>query len=329
MILQANPLLIELLCDGEQETTSTYGDYLEKVVENGGSIAPIIEKNIHSMTCKSCGKKGNYDVGQLTVNTDREPNPDDVYDIVQMTGYFRCKYCNEAGNWEWPPSLSVEVITSILPFRKSDSFGKNVLFDGTSHQYASDAEEHLLHLLKKNPEDAFIWNRLGNLYNKGNRPDLAVCVFEHSIKIDQAQLESHFSLGDILSQIDALPEAGYHFRQTLLYASSYKKLPAHTLRELLANGLQVLFMLNSHTKGDIEFFPTSAERAQIIKEEEAIPSVAAQDFEITPNVEESFFPIAEMFMGLRAKELPIKQRTYKPSIYIYHKAKQKKKKKRK
>jgi predicted Zn-dependent protease len=93
-----------------------------------------------------------------------------------------------------------------------------LLFGGSWHRYSTDSEEYLLNLLKKDPYDSFIWNRLGNLYRKGNRPELATCVFEHFIMIFPGQAESHLTLGDMLSQISYLKNAGYHLRQMLLSA---------------------------------------------------------------------------------------------------------------
>jgi tetratricopeptide (TPR) repeat protein len=193
--------------------------------------------------------------------------------------------------------------------QKFSRLGKNVLFDGSSHTYATDAEEHLLNLVKENPQDAFLWNRLGNLYRRGNRPDLAVCVLEHSILIDPGQIESHFTLGDLLFQIDALEEAGQHLRQTLLHAGSYKKIPADQLRDMLANALKMLFMISGETGGDVPFLPTSEEISSFgekVDEEK----FGIMELEIYPDRLESFYPLAEMFMGDRAKEILMRDRTF-------------------
>ncbi|MBN6205685.1 hypothetical protein JYK21_04400 [Ralstonia pickettii] len=53
------------------------------------------------ITCKSCGRKGKYDVGLMVINTDLEKdNKEESNKKIQTTGYFRCKHCNDAGNWE-------------------------------------------------------------------------------------------------------------------------------------------------------------------------------------------------------------------------------------
>lgn len=265
------------------------------------------------LTCKSCGRKGKYDVGTLVLNMDKKGTSNEH---IQMTGYFRCKHCNNAGDWELPNSLLVSVIVGTLPLlegaepRHNITFGKNQLFDGTSHQYITDAEEHILQLLKDRPDDAYLWNRLGNLYQKGNRPELAVSVFEHSIKLDPKQVESHFTLGDMLAQIEDLPNAGHHFHQMLLHAKEYKKLPAENLREMLAIGLQVLFMMSDHTDGEVPFLPTPQEIEASWQQETQSAKIADMEMDIFPDDVETFYPLAEMFMGLRAKEIPLRERTF-------------------
>jgi hypothetical protein len=339
--LQINPLLIHQLLDQEtlheqgSPTAGTLpGNYVKTVLKNINTLTPIIEKNNHMLTCKSCGRKGKYDVGMLVVNVDKKTKTDNIADNIQMTGYFRCKHCNSAGNWELPNSLLMQSMVSVLPYdnglAKQSMVGKNLLFDGSWHRYTTDAEDYLLDRLKENPQDSYVWNRLGNLYHKGNRPDLAVSVFEHSISLDQGQAESHFTIGSMLSQISDLPNAGYHFRQMLLVAEKYKKMPAENLREMLANGLRLLFMMHDHTNGEVPFLPT-ADEIKGSGRGEAPVDFAEMELEIFPEDVESFFPLAEMYMGTRAKEIPIRKRTFKltTSTTSFRKKKKKVKKKKK
>jgi hypothetical protein len=317
---QINPILIQLLLDQEtskipdsQTTNMLPGKYVKTILKNKKSLQPIIEENNQMLTCKTCGRKGKYDVGLLVVNIDKKKT-ENISDNIQTTGYFRCKHCNDAGNWELPTSLIMLSMTSVLPFAdgilKRSTVGKNLLFDGSWHRYTTDAEEHLLNILKENPQDSFVWNRLGNLYHKGNRPELAASTFEHSILIDPGQAESHFTLGDMLSQISDLPNAGYHFRQMLLSAEAYKKMPAEKLREMLAIGLQLLFLMSDHTNGEVSFLPTLDEiQASGRKDALLNMNVVEMELEIYPDDIDSFFPLAEIYMGIRAKEIPIRKRT--------------------
>lgn len=336
---QINPLLIDLLVDQEASQisdtptmSSLPGKYVKAISRNKKILIPPIEENHHMLTCKSCGRKGKYDVGIIVVNVDKKEKTEKISDDLQMTGYFRCKHCNAAGNWELPHSLLMLAMIGALSVEDGRIMvGKSLLFDGSSHKYATDGEEYLLHLLKENPQDAFIWNRLGNLYHKGNRPELAISVFEHSLLIDPGQTESHFTIGDLLAQISDLPNAGYHFRQMLLSAEAYRKIPAVKLREILANGLHALFLMNQHTNGEVPFLPTVEEREE--SERKSAPTIlAGLELEIFPDDLESFFPLAEMYMGARAKEIPIRERTFNvtnPSTVALKQKKRKGKKKKK
>lgn len=341
---QINPLLIQLLLDHEASkipdsptTNMLPGKYIKTILENKKSLNPIIAENNQMLTCKTCGRKGKYDVGLLVVNIDKKKS-ENISDNIQTTGYFRCKHCNAAGNWELPTSLIMLVMTSVLPFgdgiTKRSTVGKNLLFDGSWHKYATDAEEHLLNILKEKPQDSFVWNRLGNLYHKGNRPELAVSAFEHSILKDPGQTESHFTLGDMLAQISDLPNAGYHFRQMLLSAEAYQKMPAEKLREMLAIGLQLLFLMSEHTNSEIPFLPTLNEiEASGRKEGSLNMNIVEMELEIYPDDIESFFPLAEMYMGILAKEISISKRTLnlknKSNISLKQRKQKSKKKKRK
>ncbi len=336
---QINPLLIQMLTGkdaGESPTRSALpGAYVRKIFQKRNQLSPIYEVNHHMLTCKSCGRKGKYDVGILSVNSEEVVKDGDTQKHTQMTGYFRCKHCNEAGNWELPNSILMCIIAGTLPaLGGSDPssnifFGKNQLFDGTSHQYATDAEEHLLQLLKERPDDAYIWNRLGNLYQKGNRPELGVSVFEHSVRLDPKQVESHYTLGMMLTQIEDLPNAGYHFRQMLLHAKEYKKLPAEDLRDLLAIGLSELFVMSHRTDGEIPIFPTPEELAASAQQETQPGTLVDMEMELVPGDVETFYPLAEIFMGLRAKEIPLRKRTFNVPKASKAPVKKKKRKRRK
>ncbi|WEG13405.1 hypothetical protein PU629_03285 [Pullulanibacillus sp. KACC 23026] len=165
---QINPFLINLLKheDLKVEDSPTVsqlpGKYTQLIVKNKKLITPIIKENHHMMTCKSCGRKGKYDVGQLVINVEEEVKPARASRHIQMTGYFRCKHCNAAGDWELPSSIYLQSIVSTLSMGSSETtiVGKSLLFDGSWHLYSTDAEVHLLRILEENPHDSFIWNRL-------------------------------------------------------------------------------------------------------------------------------------------------------------------------
>lgn len=341
---QINPKLIQLLnpekkLDVPESPTQRFlpGKYVKAIFQQSEMFHNyIFDKNDQMLTCKSCGRKGKYDIGQICY----DGNPTKVKDSsasdqIQCTGYFRCKHCNAAGNWELPKTIYINMMANMLTSIGGTSnkihYGKIALFDGSSHPYGTDCEEHLLHAIEEAPQNAFLWNRLGNVYQKGKRQELAMCAFEHSIKLDPHQIESHYSIGDLLFHISDLKNASYHFKQALIHAHLYQHIPAEPLRELLSIALFNLFTMHLETEGDISFLPTEDEIKSAEKKEENPIGLMDMDLEISLNDLESFYPLAEIFMRQRAREIPLRKRTFNvPNISsLPSKNKKKKRKKRK
>lgn len=134
------------------------------------------------------------------------------------------------------------------------------LFDGTKPRWATDAEEHLLGLIQSgrgNP--AFLWNRLGNVYLRGGRVDLAACAFERSISLDAAQFESLGSLGYTLEISGEWVQASRLYLRAIAAARSYRHLDHSALRELLAEFMQKVANLHMRYPDEVPFIPSQAD----------------------------------------------------------------------
>ncbi|WP_188456625.1 tetratricopeptide repeat protein [Virgibacillus oceani] len=338
-VSQINPKLIKLLIEDKTKEipdsptkSCLTGKYVNTIIKNNEKVDRFHQENSFMLTCKSCGRKGKYDVGHMVVNTDGN----DSVQSIQTTGYFRCKHCNDAGNWEMPNDFMILPLATVLKQIGSDgqndnrcSVGKFELFDGSWHLYSSDAENHLLTKINENPLDGYLWNRLGNLYHQGNRPELAVNAFEQSVAIDPNQTESHYTLGNLLSQMEDFENAAYHYKRMLLTASDYRAVTTETLRQILAVGLQGLYIISQISGGDIPFLPTRDELIEAGKLKEFESNVVDMEIEIVPNQTESFYPSAEIYMGARQKELPASIRTLKKPKYKKKTKKRHKRTKRK
>lgn len=319
---QINPLLIRQLTNKDIAKIPTSpslswlpGKYARLVNKNKKNIKRYFKENPFMLTCKSCGRKGKYDVSLMMINTEEE-NP---ANHIQTTGYFRCKHCNDAGNWEMPSQFLMDAMTGIIDAQgtfgdeSKCEIGKSLLYDGSWHLFSSDAETHLLNQLQEEPNNSFIWNRLGNTYDRGNRPELATCVFEHSIAVDPGQIESHFTLAGYFLQLDDLEKTAYHFKQMLLGASDYQLLKAENLREMMTSGLVELFYIHQHSNGEIPFVPTQEELVAAGKAKEVEKNRFNRKIVLNAEDPESFYPVAEMYMGSQITKLPNKLRVLKPS----------------
>jgi len=333
-----NPKLISVITGQDLKTVKekpTFamlpGQYAGLVVSGKRQIKPHYRPNKHYLVCGHCGRKGQYDLGLILFNAARwfekvqkgqkpeEQQEQDFMDYIQTTGYFRCKHCNGAGKWETKyPFMYFGVIAELLMGRQSDgggyATGELRLFDGSSPRWVSDGEERFLDRLQEAGPNGYLWNRLGNLYNKGGRPDLAVVAFEQSIRVDPGQMESHYSLGCILFQLAEDKKAAYHFRMMLVYARAYKELDAIQMRDMLAAGLQHLFEIHIRSNRGIPFLPSREEWAaldglKITANNPAVPELTFLDLELHPDQLESFWPLAEMYMGNLRMDLPAHERT--------------------
>ena len=309
------------------------GSFTQLVARNLSKVHKAFPKNTQPLICEKCEKRGSYDLGHITINVSdyKKGQTNDIDKYIQSTGYFRCKHCNSAGEWKITSEYSMMAISALFTLNSSIehplfTLGQNKLFDGSSHIYSTDAEEHILNKIFNDGEDSFLWNRLANLYYQGGRPDLAVTAYEQSLSIDPFQTESLYSLGMIIEQIEPKQTADF-YHKVLITASRYTKMDAPSLRNLLSISLRNLIYLNSISDGEISIFPLQEVYKELSIEIPNREDSQLKVFEGDIDTEdlESLYPMAELFMGKRRNELP-RKRTYVGQRK--NKPKQKKKQKR-
>lgn len=297
-------------------------------------VAPAYKPNKQRLRCMRCDQAAVYDIGMTVFNgagwattlenSDCLSNPDTDFDMrrnlidnAQFTGYIRCVKCNGAGAWEFTsPLFTLGLMGRAMRVEEDPDagfmLGKMQLYDGTSPQWVSEGEERFLKRLKMDREDSQLWNKLGNLYYKGGRPELAAAVFEHSVDIDASQVESHYSLADLLFQIGELELAAKHFRQALVHARVYTRLDALKLRNFLADSLCKLLDIHHETKEKVPFLPTEEELAVMKQLDETAaaksPELHLYEFDLQSGDRESLLPVAEMFMGILTDDIPEHER---------------------
>ena len=279
------------------------GRYVTKVARNKDLVAPRHPVNKHMLECGQCGRKGQYDLGFIAFSMPKhEQQSNGVLGSygMQCTGFFRCKYCNAAGDWRLSSSFSVlrtaaAMAGTIGSSSENMGFATIRLFDGTEHKWATDAEAHFLRRIRSEEPNAYIWDRLGNLYLSGNRPDLAMAAFERAIELDDAQVESHYSIGDLLYQIHEPTAAAHHFRMALANARAYDKSDTATLRDMLAITLRNLMTMHLNDP-TIAFVPTKEEYGDNLDPRDD-EQVQVQVFSLDLDVPESFYSLADLYMG--------------------------------
>jgi cytochrome c-type biogenesis protein CcmH/NrfG len=74
------------------------------------------------------------------------------------------------------------------------------------------SEKHYLVLVEKDPEQAMHWLRLGNIYARTNRPDMAVMAYREAVVRDTELTNAWYNMGII-----QLKQAAYSFNEMQLH----------------------------------------------------------------------------------------------------------------
>jgi hypothetical protein len=217
------------------------------------------------LRCGACGRVGSYQVGRLCMDPTvvRKDDPDSMDEALAFTRYFHCAHCGAGGPWELTRTsrmLLETLMEEALRFPKKARLhmAKFTLFDGTTSRWPTQAEAHLKQLIEKDPSNAFLWNRLGNLYQCSEAPpEKGLEAFRKAVARNEHDVESLHSIAQIYQELGQDEEAARWFHQFLLHA---RHAPAKTPRDLLRNLVRhaVETLLDLHMKSDkkIPLFPT-------------------------------------------------------------------------
>lgn len=317
-----NPVLISIAAAKEVDFSlrptiaMLPGEYAKLVYKKMNLVNADLPENIFRLTCGKCGKNGDYDLGTLVFPLNVTEDHIRI-EKAQALGYFRCKHCNAAGEWEMSPRMKTMLAGKMAAaaFNSTDDerergvfFGEALIDKAFLPKWGSDAENYFLEKLENNPRDAYLWNRLGNAYYRAKRPDLAVVAHEQAISNDVGQVESHFSLGKILIACEELELAAEHLRQALAFSHQYKHLTAYDLREIVVGSLEILLTIYKQSDNKIDMLPKPNAQAIIQHNKKLIASTTKFDFDIDAEQPETLYPLAELYLGERYNELATEQR---------------------
>ena len=299
MSKQINPKLIHALLDDssakvpEKPTFKHLGGvYVKSVVDHIRKFEPPFGKNNMMLRCTQCGAKGQYDVGVVVVNPEK---PKDK----QYTGYFRCKQCNAAGCWDEPLDIHLLMMAAVLSPHADlpVHFGENVLSDGFRPTFGTDAEEHYLTLIAQDRQNALLWNKLGNVYKMGARPELAMAAYEKSIALDHMQIESHLSIAQLLQVLEQDKQAIFHYHQAMLFADRYEHLSDFQLRELIASAIANSFIITYDSKYKLNTLPSAEDIAAAGSKANLTSANLPRYLTLSSEDLTTFYPLAEAFLS--------------------------------
>jgi hypothetical protein len=262
------------------------------------------------LRCGPCGRAALYPIGRVCLDPSRvDPGrPETVDDAFGFTGYFHCQSCGAGGPWQLTTS-SRRLLDLLMREATADPENARlvparlVLFDGTTSRWPTQGEAHLKSLLEKEPDGAFLWNRLGNLYATGDADELAIAAFGEALKRDPHQIEAMHSLGEIYAELGDDEQSAKWFHQMLLHARHAPAyVSAEMVRGLVDDALWDLARLHHDSDRRIPMFPKGAE---------GVPSDGAilEASQNAPSKEEGRQRVIDLWVGDRA---PRAQQTAAP-----------------
>jgi len=212
------------------------------------------------LECAKCGHTARYETKEVFVDPDARSTSKRPEECVSFGSYFRCRKCKSAWPWKLTPDATL-ALTALMVAKaagiKDDRlvFGVARLYDGTPFRSAAQAEEYLLGILEREPDNALVWNRLGNVYNRADLYPKASKAFAKALELDPKDLESHYSLGGILFDRGSYKRAAQHLHHLMRLARGCRSISDEHLRNIVRDSLGMLCRIGVETDGEVEVLP--------------------------------------------------------------------------
>lgn len=203
---------------------------------------PSISQKLR-LVCKACGQRHTYDVGTIYFWA-----PEDEKDAAPggygFSKYFHCGDCGSAGPWEVADYLKLLGLT--LRARVGGGgervvFATPMLFDGTIIQSPALGEEHLRRLVEREPSNAFLCTRLGNLLRGCGRRSQAAAWYGKALALDAGDLEARYHLFSFAVDDADYPAASEHARALVRHLLDGRKAaPEELTRGIAVSVVEIL-----------------------------------------------------------------------------------------
>lgn len=227
---------------------------------------PEFEREL-DLICQKCDGKAQYKVGRVFIDPSwaRKGNDDagPLKDAICFSGLFRCKHCGSAGPWEVPAEtrwllLGLMLVDLTERNQSQIQFGVMQMFDGTMLQTGAAAEDYLKQKVEQRPDDAFLWGRLGNLYDNAGETDQARPAYEKAVELDPGEIESNYTLGCYRMNEGDDFGAAECFQRVARHARMASRLDPKLLENIVRDSIGRLFDLHCDSDGAIPFPPDFA-----------------------------------------------------------------------
>lgn len=216
------------------------------------------------LRCLPCGRVATYPIGRLFLDPSaaQSQDPQAINASFGFSGYFHCRFCGAGGPWSLTVPSAALVVNLLMELIVSPKHGrihicKLVLFDGTVSRWPTQGEAHLKQLVEKEPENYFLYNRLGNLYKGGDACDLAIEAFTEAVKRNEHDVAAMHSMAEIYLELKHPETAAMWYHRVLQHARyAPVAVPEHLLRDIVYDSLKTLTDIYYQSGKKIPLLPT-------------------------------------------------------------------------
>jgi hypothetical protein len=215
-----------------------------------------------TLVCGVCGEKGRYKVGHVMISPElfKRPARDLRDEDVGFTRLLYCRHCGAGGPWRLTEGSRTMLLVGLILYQLGEpdiglSVGEMRTFDGRFFRYPSDSAAHLHELIAREPERAFLWIRLGNVYKHAGRPDLAEKPYRRAIELEPGNAEAHGCLADLLYGKGHRAKAMPHWKAVLQQARAAKDMPRQLRLDMVSAALDGLLSSGKHAHEVFDLLP--------------------------------------------------------------------------
>jgi len=168
-------------------------------------------------------------------------------------------------------------------------------------------------LIDREPERAFLWVRLGNLYSHGGQNERAETAYRRAIELDPKDIEAHSMFGQLLIEMDRPLEAVSNWHAVLENVRDARQVSKELRRNLLRGAIECLLQAHAESNGQIDLPPMMGREDMATRGEDEPLVVELREFDLSS--EEGVDDLCNMFLepprrrwqdmfGRRKKRLP-------------------------
>jgi SEC-C motif/Tetratricopeptide repeat len=233
----------------------------------------VTREQVMALKCSACGKTREHKVGQVIVDPDFFTEIDGEKPAnrlgkltsiawekwISFTGYFVCPACGSGGPWNFPARAKRQLQWLIIQYvtgnKEALFIGKLTLFDGTAPRTCFDGVAHLQRLIDVEPTNAYLWNRLGNLYRSAGEYERALPAFDKAAELEPRCVETQHSLAECCLHRNDNARAADYYHQVLRLCRTGIWRNERLKENVVQHTLEMLVDLNQRSGGKIEVFP--------------------------------------------------------------------------